>query len=484
MIRRTLQARFIFSIALLLTVLVTSILFVIQKREANTIFEESKKKGILDAKNIAFLNLQPLIFWDVETIKRSIEEMINDKLLYIIFYDRYNSPLVATDSIKDAQDIYCCSRLPLEVDEGSHFFEAKKLKIKNRLLRILEIEIPVFAEGSETRWGSVKIGLSLEDMHREIQKTRLMLMVIGLLGLLLGILGATLLARRITRPLKKLAEGTVKISQGDFTYRLEIDSPDEIGDLARSFNEMSSQLWQTRKKVEEANQRLIQSEKLASIGRLAATIAHEIRNPLTSVKLNIQKVFQSERLDDEAREHLEISQQGIVQIERFIKELLNFTRASELNLERFSLEQIMEEAIKVMNNSFEEKKILLRRKYQKNLPEIFVDGDKMRQVFLNILRNAYEAVEDGGRISLSLSLVRNNEQKKFKLKISDNGCGIPEERWEVIFEPFYTTKPFGFGLGLANARKIVEQHGGTIRVVKKEGKGSAFEILLPLEEAK
>jgi signal transduction histidine kinase len=113
-----------------------------------------------------------------------------------------------------------------------------------------------------------------------------------------------------------------------------------------------------------------------------------------------------------------------------------------------------------------------------------VDGDKLRQVFLNILRNASEAAEHEGKISVSMFLLKEGRTSQVRVKITDNGCGIPEKDWENIFEPFFTTKPSGFGLGLANARKIIEQHNGTIKVVKKRGRGTSFEVLIPCEEEK
>jgi signal transduction histidine kinase len=204
---------------------------------------------------------------------------------------------------------------------------------------------------------------------------------------------------------------------------------------------------------------------------------------LTSVKLNIQKLLQNEGLGEDEKEHLSISQEGISLIEKFIKELLNFTRVSDLNLERFSILQIIEESLKLLRNSFQEKKIILERSCPSDLPAVVVDGDKLRQVFLNILRNAVEAVDEGGKIGLALSLVRENGVKRIRIRISDNGCGIAVKDWENIFEPFFTTKPSGFGLGLSNARKIVEQHMGSIRVVKKKGKGTTFEVRIPCEVA-
>ncbi len=239
--------------------------------------------------------------------------------------------------------------------EKSYVFERKKFEDKEsaQILRILEIEVPIFVRGSPRRWGSIKIGLSLEDMRAEILKTRLMLIFIGCGGLLIGVLGAVLLARRITGPLKKLVEGTVKIAKEDFSQKIDITSQDEIGNLAQSFNDMSRELLLARERMEAASNKLVQAEKLASIGRISAGIAHEIRNALTSVKLNIQKLVQSDRLDDIEKEHLSISQEGIGQMEKFIKELLDFTRVSELNLDRFSIEQILEESIKTLADTLE-----------------------------------------------------------------------------------------------------------------------------------
>jgi len=303
----------------------------------------------------------------------------------------------------------------------------------------------------------------------------------GLAALILTLLSSLLMARRITRPIRNLVEGTRRISKGDFTYRIPVISEDEIGDLTRSFNEMAEQLLQARQKTEEANRRLVQVEKLASIGRLSATIAHEIRNPLTSVKLNIQKLAESEKLDETEKEHLAIAQEGIEQIEKFIKELLSFTRSSKLQPDYFSMEEIIQASLKMLRPSLEEKKIRITLEVEKDLPPAYVDADKIRQVLVNILRNAYEAVEEGGQIEISLRLNRQKDRPGFEILISDNGCGIPEKDWENIFEPFFTTKSSGAGLGLANARRILEQHGGSIRVVKKEGPGSCFLITLPLE---
>jgi len=478
----SLYTRFMIAITFILIFLVGSILFLVERREVRTIFEESKTLGVLTAQNIANLNLESLKFWDSKGVKANVDRELDDDLIYVVIFDRFRQLFVSSDLAGDDEDIKV-SRLPAKVSEGLSVSRRLNFRLDGKSVPIIEIEIPVFAGGSPEPdyWGSVKVGLSLEENRKEIRQTRLMLILIGCGGFLLGLVGAGVMAKRITGPLQKLVDGTVRIAKGDFTQTISAGSRDEIGDLARSFNEMTKDLLETRRQMEDANRRLIQAEKLASIGRIAASIAHEIRNPLTSVKLNIQKLMQNEQLDDEDKEHLSISQEGIGQIEKFIKELLNFTRVSDLNPERFSVVQIVEESLKMMRNSFQEKRIVLEKTFAADLPAVVVDGDKIRQVFLNILWNAVEAVEEGGKIGLALSRVKENGVSRIKVRISDDGCGIPEKDWENIFEPFYTTKPSGFGLGLSNARKIVEQHRGSIRVTKTKGKGTTFEVRIPCE---
>lgn len=483
-IRMTLRTKFMVSVIFLLFILVGLILFVIERREVKAIFEEQKEKGFLIAEKIAQMNLQPLLRWDAAGIEKNIEEEIDENLVYVVIYDGESRPLASNVFIKEYDEIFKHTNLTGKEEEGDYYFVSKKLQDvdTDQMLRILEIETPIFARGSPRRWGSIKIGLSLEDIRKESYSTRLMLILIGFVGLFLGIFGATFLARRITGPLKKLAEGTVKISEGDFSQKIEIDSQDEIGNLARDFNEMSQKLQLTQEQMDIAQKKLIQAEKLASIGRIAAGLAHEIRNPLTSVKLNIQKVLESLQLENITREHLSIAQEGIGQIEMFVRELLNFTRVPELQLDRFDLRQIMEESLKMISESLARKRIEVNAEYKNQPLEVYVDADKIRQVFLNILHNACEAVDDGGQILVSLSRVQVDSVQKARVEIVDDGGGIPEEDWENIFEPFYTTKATGIGLGLANARKIVDQHKGSIKVKRKEGKGASFEILFPLEE--
>jgi signal transduction histidine kinase len=471
----------------LLVGLVVIVLFVVEEREVQAIYEEHKDRGILTAEYLVQLNLEPFLWGDNQNVEEDIEGRIGQNLIYVIFYDRNQKPFAANNFIKKYYSIYADSNLNPDAKKGDYFLETRTISAEEkpgRFLRVMEIEVPIYVEGSPMRFGSIKVGLSLEEMRAEELKTRLMLILIGCSGLIIGVGGAALMARRITKPLNKLVDGTFKISKGDFSQKIIIDSQDEIGDLAKSFNDMSYQLQLTRERMEAANRRLLQAEKLASIGRISASIAHEIRNPLTSVKLNIQKVKESENLDAIDSEHLDISQEGISHIENFIKQMLNFTRLSELQLNYFSVEQIIDESVKMIRNTLKLQDIELVKDVQGRLPQVLVDGDKIRQVLLNLLHNSCEAMDKGGKITISLSVLKGRRGKKVRIRISDSGPGIPKKDRDNIFEPFYTTKSTGIGLGLANARKIIEQHKGTIRAVFNKEPGGCFEILIPCEEEK
>jgi signal transduction histidine kinase len=481
----SLRTKFILAVILLLFVLVGLIFFVIEKREVSAIHSEQISRGFLEAQYLIQLNYDEfVVFRDVAGAEENIEKQINEKLIYIVFYDANNSPFAGNEFIKTYKEIYQNSNFAERELEGDYFSERRELRAPEigNILRVLEIEAPIYVEGSPRRWGSVKIGLSMEEARAEIRDTHIKLVLIAGLGLCVGIIGSILLSRGITTSLKKLVDGTVRISKGDFSHRIDLSSRDELGGLAQSFNVMSEQLLLTKKRMEEASKKLVHAEKLASIGRLSASIAHEIRNPLTSVKLNVQKVAESECWGEIEKGHLDITQEGIEHIENFIKELLNFTRVSELNFCDFPMDQVIDSSLKMVSDSLDLKNIQVKKDYQSGLPAVYVDGDKMRLVIVNILRNAYEELEEGGEIEIILSLRENEAGKEIRIEISDNGKGIAETEWDNIFEPFYTTKSAGIGLGLANAHKIVEQHNGSIRIIKKEGKGACFEILIPCGE--
>ncbi len=336
----SIYTRLVFWITLLVCLLFGAVLFVIQIREARILRDETEARALIQAQYMADANLLNLLRPDWQAIQKYVDDHRVGDLAYIVVYDVDGQPVASSTDIRLQKELVSASLLRDPMTSEEIATETRRLVLQGGPVRVLEVEVSSFSRAAG-RWGSVKIGLSLEPMYARLREIQKVLVLIGVGGFLLGIAGAAFLARRITRPLHRLVDGTVRIAHGDFSQAIVDTSRDEVGDLARSFNEMTGQLLQARQRMEEANRCLVQHEKLASIGRMAATIAHEIRNPLTSVKLNIQKVAEEEKFAEAVKAHLGLSLEGIDQIERFIKELLNFTRVPELILERWPVDQIV-----------------------------------------------------------------------------------------------------------------------------------------------
>jgi signal transduction histidine kinase len=273
-------------------------------------------------------------------------------------------------------------------------------------------------------------------------------------------------------------EGTIRVAHGDLRHRIDIPPGDEIGELAANFNRMTTEILDDREKLEEASKKLLEAEKLATIGRLATALAHEIRNPLTAVKLNIQKIGQHPALNDLEREQVGIAETGVQQVEKLVKDILSYARAPQLHKDTFDLDNLLEDAIRFVEEPVEEKRIELVRDYA-DLAPIELDGDQLRSTFLNTLLNATEAVSHEGSIHVRTRLEELNTGAWALVTIEDNGAGIDESELQSIFDPFFTTKSLGTGLGLTNARKVVELHGGRIEVTSKPRLGTTVSIWLP-----
>ena len=253
------------------------------------------------------------------------------------------------------------------------------------------------------------------------------------------------LANRIGKPLESLVEGTIRVARGDLQHRIDIPPGDEIGELAANFNQMTSDLLEDRDKLEEASNKLLEAEKLATIGRLATALAHEIRNPLTAVKLNIQKIGQHPALNDLEREQVGIAETGIQHVEKLVKDILSYARAPQLHKESFELRNLLEDAIRFVEEPVEEKRIELVTDYAE-LPPIEIDGDQLRSAFLNILLNATEAVSPGGWIRVACSFDESGDVPFAVVEIEDDGVGIEPEDMQSVFDPFFTRKSLGTGL--------------------------------------
>ncbi len=444
-----------------------------------------------------------------------------------------------------AQDVEALRRLPQGTESREHVDELAQLVaqgsqelsvVKNLMLvgRSYEEVQPQYQEYRSTVHKLEEFARHMSQHVREIlegrqerliqTQTTLRNLVIAtaavavFLALFLGIT----ITRSITRPVSRLSEVTKKITAGDLTQRAEVTSKDELGELAASFNQMTESLQKSRGEIQEKNQeleamneelrvsneelqateeelrasneelqaaneelreaqeQLIRSEKLAAIGQLAGGVGHELRNPLGAIKNAVYyikgKVAKSELAQKESRvmEFLDIADDEISSANKIISDLLGFSRVGKPAVSPARIEKVIEGALSYTTIP---ENIELTKKLDASLPEVEIDTDQIRQALVNIIINAAQAMPDGGKLTIS-----SRERDKFlEVEVTDTGSGIPQEVMDKIFDPLFTTRAKGIGLGLAVCKAIIDRHEGHIEVKSKVGKGTTFTIKLPLK---
>ena len=267
---------------------------------------------------------------------------------------------------------------------------------------------------------------------------------------------------------------------GGFIKSPEKYDYDEVYELADSFNRMMSHLKKAEEERKEMEERVLQADKLASIGRLGAGVAHEINNPLGLI-LGYTNMLRKQNRDlGQTKEDLDIVCDNARLCKKIVEDLLNFSRQTKTVLIPVDVNAALDSALDPMEETLRGGEITVIRDYDPALPPLAADEDKLKRIFVNLVLNAFQAMQPGGRLTVSTSWDR--EKNGVRIVFSDTGCGIPEEIRGKIFEPFFTTKPpgKGTGLGLAVSYGIVKEHKGELSVTSEEGKGSSFTLRFPL----
>ena len=342
-----------------------------------------------------------------------------------------------------------------------------------------DLVVPVIV--GDEQLGYVQINLLLDNIrdlqHDNFVKRLFATCLIFLFGILLTIF----LARRYTSPINRLVQGVKKVSAGDLSVTFPVESSDEIGELAESFNEMVVQL----RERESLEKRLNEAEHFSRVGQLASGIAHEIRNPLNYISLAIDHL-KSEFLvsNEDRREDLENLTDKIKEEVRranyMVLNFMNYGRPLKIRISSFSYAELIEKALPLLHDKLQEQHILVETEIPPDLPLMEADQEMMRNCLFNFITNAAQAMPEGGKIGLGASFDRDADS--LRLTFSDEGSGILAEDVGKIFQPYFTTKEAGIGLGLAITERIVKEHGGEITVESREGKGTTFTVILPKQK--
>lgn len=379
------------------------------------------------------------------------------------------------------------------LDRGSDQYASKLTPIKNQaacykchgsekdILGVLDLEISL--AGVKRSIGKLKKDHLLDSLIAFSLITGAFLLVVGVL---------------IDRPITKMIRTIRKIESGDLKSRMDIQKKDEFGLLAKSFNDMLSSLQSAKEEIEHCHlEQMQKASRLASLGEIISGIAHEIKNPLTGISCAVQVLQSDIRNQDTNKETITEILNQIHRLDKILKDLLSFAKPKPPRFFHAKINEVIEKALFFVYPEAQKQKIAIETDIEMDFPEMKMDPDQMQQVFLNLMINSLQATQEEGTLMVSVSQktckeIKHNLSKPLEcdkiiecdkllqIQFQDSGKGIPPEDIESIFEPFFTKKSKGTGLGLFISQKIVQEHGGEITVQSRLGKGSTFTVYLPM----
>ena len=337
---------------------------------------------------------------------------------------------------------------------------------------------------SEALRGGLLLSLSLKEMKQDVALYKQKFYLLFALMAVVISSGTVVAANRFfLAPLKHIQEGAESIGKGDFSHRIPVVSNDELGELARTFNQMSGRLKGSLESIQKSQEKMIQAEKLSSLGQLSARLAHELKNPLTSIKMILQAILDGSPTPEMTKEDTEVILKEVKKLDAILTQFLSFGKPPPLELRPLNLSHVIKEVLSLMKTEFDRNRIEIVQEVS-GLPEIKGDHEKMRQVLLNLLHNAIQAMPEGGRLNIGAQEILSDDQRKVLLRVEDSGEGIPEENRKKVFDPFFTTREGGTGLGLSIVYSTMREHHGSIDLQSRVGEGTIFAFTFVEERTK
>ena len=279
-----------------------------------------------------------------------------------------------------------------------------------------------------------------------------------------------IISREVLRPLEQIRA----------VIRQEEQGGAGLGQVAATMRELKDTVHRTQAELDESNRNLRHVEKLAMVGKLAAGMAHSVRNPLTSVKMRLFSLNRTAHLNEDQNDDLRVISQEIEHIDTIVQNFLEFSRPPKLQMQMVSPSTVLDMMLQLLTHRLKSYEVTVTRNKGENLPEIKCDPEQLKEVFVNLVENACQAMGRGGHITITENVEPGENGSVCVIHVQDNGPGMSEKIAEKIFNPFFTTKDEGTGLGLSIVERIIENHNGRIRVESREGEGACFIVTLPV----
>jgi len=477
----SLRHKFILLTTLAIVVFMTIIGYLAVAREKNILYGEVEKQGRLLGETLAIPIVNDLIYERLGLVEEGglldnyILEIFNRKdvdLLYIAILDE-ESKVISHHNITEYGKVYADpltenilktdGTIIQHVSAGEH--------------QALDFGVPLSI--GKKRWGSLKFGISLEKVEHETLATVKKIIILTIIFLITGFVIILLLTKRFIGPITQLVN-TMEKARGDYLdIRVEVKGRDELAVLGERFNSMIARIRQANEELKKTHEKLVQSEKLASVGILAGGVAHEINNPLGGI-FNCLSMLKQDGSNPELRaKYLDLVHEGFDRIETTVSKLLWMSRKGDHAPVDMNIRNAVDSVYSFLEYKIKKVKIAFKNEVAADLRFTF-DVHDFQQLLLNLFINAIHAMKNGG----TLEVKGYRTDSAVSIEVIDNGCGIEQENIGKIFDPFFTTKPTGegTGLGLWLTYEIIRNYRGEIAVESVAGKGSRFIMRFPVQE--
>jgi len=489
MFRQRLTFKLIASVAIVITIAIGICTYIIVKKQTNHLREQASLTGIYIS-HLIFQNVrQGMLTGNREEINDFFHDIGSSWEVQRVFcFDEQGNIVFSSERIDIGRRVDDFHRQIFQRSEAPIKYDLlagqKQLTVVKTLRN--ERECQQCHGPDRAVLGALGIDISLADAEIEVARNRnwIILFAFALL-VLISVVISVLVVILVKRPTKKLIKTMTEVEKGNLSARVTVKSRDELGMLSESFNSMISSLEQLGTELQvQHEQQIQQAEKMASIGELASSIAHEIKNPLAGISAAIQVLSKELTLD---ATHSEVVTEITAQLERMnknIKDLLSFARPVEPKFVKGDLNDVINRAKFFVKQQAEKQNICIEERLETNIPKVLIDPEQMQQVFLNVMLNAVQAMPEGGSLSIASIVSDNtgNNHQKVEVHFTDTGTGISLQQLNKIFNPFFTTKHRGTGLGLSISRTIVEKHDGELTVESEPGRGTNITVALPIHE--
>jgi len=481
---------------------------------------EAEKRGADLAESLARASISGNILKDESSILATIQELMKGDHILSANVSDADGKIVAHNDIRDVGKTMSVKRnrqvqydqtkdfIPyIEISVPIHSTEAKE---EDLLLTKMEMEMEKSLEG-EKFLGSAQIQLSLENVAKIIKKMALLIGLIVASSILIAMGLVYFSLNVLLSPLQILKRGVDLFGSGNLTERIKVSSKDEIADLSESFNQMAEKLQNTlsdlktakemteelnknlevkvkerTQELENAQTKLVLSEKMSAVGQLAAGIAHEINNPLGIIMGFSQGISQRVKPGDPLEMPVKSIERESVRCKNLVQDLLTFSRTDANKSDRIpiDLNKAVEGSIRLVEAGAKMNSAVIKMELSPNIPHVLGNQNQIQQVVINLANNAIDAMPKGGTLRITTEILQDQHLSWACLKVSDTGDGIPKEVQPKIFEPFFTTKPVGkgTGLGLSLLFEIIKKHSGTIEVQSQPGL-TEFCVKFPIRTA-